>query len=141
MKLIILLNFILLTLFSCNSERGIKNEIQTNILSHKKFIKESSFEGKIDDKIYCEECNFNKYQIKIKINKMQPDNIGIGNLSFQPYYVIASKNEISLSVNKEMYEAAEKGTEVTKKPNANSLYLNNKEYKLLSEEKYKWIPK
>ncbi len=141
MKAIILFNLILLSIFSCNSEQGIRKETQKRILSHKQFIKEISFTGKIYDKVYCNECNFNKYQIKIKIEEMKPDKIELGNLSFQPYYAILSKNEIALSINKEMYEAVEKGLEVTKKPNSNNLSIKSIDYKLLSEKKYEWIPR
>jgi len=140
MRTVLLLNFILLNFFSCNSEHGVTKEIQNNILSHKKFIRESSFEGKIGDKVYCNRCNFNRYQIKIKIEAMQPDEIGISYLSFQPYYAMASKNEITLSVNKELYEAIEIGQDVVKKMNSNSLSVKKKDYRLLSEKKYEWIP-
>ena len=140
MRAILLLNFILLTFFSCNSEHGIKKEIQNNILLHKKFIRESSFKGKIYDKVQCNQCNYNRYQIKIKIDEMKPDKIGLGNLSFQPYYSILLKNEITLSVNKELYEVTEKGLEVVKKANSNTLLVMDKDYGLLSEKKYEWIP-
>lgn len=140
MKAILFLNFILLTFFSCNSENGVKKEIQNNILMHKKFIRESSFKGKIYDKVQCNQCNFNKYQIKIKIDEMRPNKIELGNLSFQPYYSVILKKEITLSVNKELYEATEKGLEVEKKANSNTLVVMNKDYRLLNEKKYTWMP-
>ncbi len=40
-----------------------------------------------------------------------------------------------------MYEAIEKGLEVIKKPNSNNISIKSIDYKLLSGEKYKWIPK
>lgn len=140
MRAILLLNFILLTFFSCNSGNGIRKEIENNIFVHKKFIRESSFTGKIYDKVQCNQCNFNKYQIKIKIDEMKPDKIELGNLSFQPYYSVILKKEITLSVNKELYEATEKGLEVVKKANSNTLLVMNKDYRLLNEKKYKWMP-
>ena len=140
MRVILLFNFILLTFFSCNSEYRIQEEIQNNIFLHKKFIRELSFKGKIYDKIQCDQCNFNKYQIKIKIDEMKPDKIGLSNLSFQPYYSILSKDEITLSVSKELYEATGKGLDVEKKSNSTTLLVMNKDYKLLSEKNDKWMP-
>lgn len=141
MKAIILFNLILVSFFSCNSKQGIRKETQKQILSHKQFIKQISFKGKIIDKIYCNECNFNKYQIKIETKERRPDNIELGNLSFQPYYVIPSRNEITLSISKAIYESVEIGLEVIKNPNANNLSIKRMDYKLLSEEKFEWIPK
>jgi len=141
MKAIFFFNLILVSFFSCNSEQAIRKETQKQILSHKQFIKEIYFKGKINDKIYCNECNFNKYRIKIKTEEMKPDKIELGNLSFQPYYVITSKNEITLSISKEIFESVEIGLEVVKNPSSNNLSIKSKDYKLLSEEKFEWIPK
>lgn len=140
MKILIFLSSMLLMINSCSCESGIQKETQKRILLHKQFIKEFSFEGKVIDKIYCNECNFNKYQIKIKTNEVINDKIEFGNLSFQPYYFTSANNEITLSVNKELYLVIQKGTQIKKKGGANDLSIGDKDYKLLSQEKYQWIP-
>jgi len=140
MRTIILLNFILLTILSCKNEQGIQKETQNRILFHKNFIRQIYFEGIVSDKIYCNECHLNKYQVKVKVSTMRPEKIELGNLSFQPYYSILEEKEITLSVNKKLYDATDKGIKIIKKTNSNNLSIKNKDYKLISEKKYKWIP-
>ena len=94
MKKILFLNSMLIMLNSCNYGYGVKKETQKKILTHKQFIKDIFFEGKVIDKIYCNECNFNKYQIKINTNETINEKVELSNLSFPPYYSISKNNEI-----------------------------------------------
>ena len=140
MRIIVFLSILLIVTNRCNRESGIQKDTQKRILLHKQFIKEISFEGKVTDKIYCNKCDFNKYQIKITSDDIVIDKIEFSNLSFAPYYSIPANNEIILSVNKELYDVIQKEYQIKKTKNSNSLSIKNMDYRLLSQEKYIWIP-
>jgi PBP1b-binding outer membrane lipoprotein LpoB len=141
MKITMFLNILFIVLNGCNSENSVQKETQKRILTHKQFIYNISFEGIVIDKMYCNECNFNKYQIKIKSDNIINEKIEFGNLSFPPYYWISGRNEIILSVNKKLYDATQKEFQVKKIVNSTRLFINNKDYKLLNQKKYEWIPR
>ncbi|WP_395058792.1 hypothetical protein [Flavobacterium sp.] len=140
MRIKIFLSLVLVMISFCNCESGIQRETQKRILSHKQFIKEFSFEGIVVDMIYCSECNFNKYRIKIKINEAITNKIEFDNLAFEPYYSTSTNDTLTLSVSKKLYDATQKGIQINKKASSNDLSIEGKDYKLLSQEKYQWIP-
>jgi hypothetical protein len=140
MKTILILNFVIIMFNSCNSGNNIKTETQDRILSHKKFIHNIDFEGTVINKTYCNECNFNKYQIKIKVEDRKLEKIELGNLSFPPYYSILENNEIVLSVNSELYERTKNNSLIKKTKNSNCISIDNINNRLISEKKYQWIP-
>jgi hypothetical protein len=133
------LTFIILLFCSCVN--SIQKDTQKNILSHKKFLKSLSFTGIVKGKKYCEECNFNKYQIVLKLEKTDPDEISLGNRSFQPYYFFDSENQLTISVSQSLYESASTGSLSEKHSGSEFLIIGSTKHVLLSAEKYKWLPK
>ncbi len=127
---------ILLTV-SCNN--GVRKDVQQNILSHKEFIRQLAIDGVILQRIYCDKCNFNKYQFKVKLNTAS-EKVNLGYMSFPPYYTFLNNKEIMLSVNKELYDAGNEGTPISKPGGSINVTILEESYKLLSEEKYTWIP-
>ena len=133
--------FLISTLFcSCNFAKGVKEDAQKNMISHKTFIQTLSFKGQIVEKKFCEKCNVTKYQIIFSFKEIDPKNITIGNQSFQPYYFFDVNNRLNISVVKDLYESAEKGLAIEKQSNSDYLIVRNEKYKLISNEEYKWLP-
>lgn len=129
-----------LLICSCNFGKGVKEETRTNIKVHKMFIKSLSFSGAIVEKIFCEKCELNKFQIVINLKGVSTENISIGNYSFQPYYYF-NRNSLNISVVKELYEFAQRGLTIEKNANSYNIIVGDKEYKLINlTEEYKWLP-
>ena len=129
----------MLSMFFCACTNNIQKDTQKNLSLHKEFFKTLSFTG-FSKKKYCEECNFNKYQIILKLEKINPNKIALGNKSFQPYYFFSSESELNISVNQSLYNAIRTGSFVEKKVDADYLVVDNQKYILFSEDKYKWLP-
>jgi hypothetical protein len=133
--------FLISILFcSCDFSKGVKEDVQKNMISHKAFIQSLSFSGQIVEKKFCEKCNVTKYQIIINFKEINPKNITIGNQNFQPYYFFDVNNRLNISVVKDLYESAEKGLAIEKQSNSDHLIVRNQKYKLISNEEYKWLP-
>lgn len=136
--IIFFLSCIALSSFKCKSV--IRDEIKKKITTNKNFMKSLSFSGEVSRKVYCEKCKLNKYQLLISINEIRPDSIPINNQSFQPYYSFNSTALLNISVVKELYDLAQKGTVINKHPNSDLLILNGQTFKFISIEKYQWLP-
>lgn|GEM_PF-5350632 len=133
-------NIFLILVNNCDFVNEVQGDTQKNILLHKQFINEISFKGMVIEKIYCNKCNFNKYQLKIQSNDIDNDKIKIGNLSFPPYYWILKENKILLSVNKELFEETKKNSQLVKLKNSSYISIDNRDFLLLNQKKYLWIP-
>lgn len=138
---VVLLYSIMVLISSCDFAKGVKKDTQDQILSHKKFIKNISFIGLVSDLEYCNNCNFNKYQIIIDLKDVNVADVKLGDRSFPPYYTMTLQNKLSLSVDENLYEAVQKGFEIEKKSNSDDLLIKGKSYKILSQVQYEWIPK
>ncbi|MFP9097892.1 hypothetical protein ACLI09_02460 [Flavobacterium sp. RHBU_24] len=141
MKTFMLFVLILMSLNNCTNKDSLQKQTQVRITSHKEFIRQLSFSGRIIDKKYCNECNYNKFQIIINFNEDISEVVHFSNLSFPPYYWIALKEKtIIFSVNKNLYESCDIGMDVTKKANLNFIVFANLDYPILSTQTYQWIP-
>ena len=139
MKIMIFLcSILLINTNSCDN--NIQKENQKKIFSHKQFINDFSFEGLVTEKIYCEKCNLNKYQITIKTNSLTREKVEFSNLSFEPFYKILENNKITFSVTKEVYDSTQKNLQIVKKSGSNGLLIKNKFYPLLNNKKFEWMP-
>lgn len=123
---------------SCSCSNSIQKDTQKRINAHKEFMRSLSFYGQISNKVLCEKCEFNKYQLVIGLTKTTPGEINLGDRSFQPYYFFDTANQIYLSVPKYLYEAAQKGMNIEKQPGSD-LIVNGSVYKFLSDKKYEWL--
>ncbi|MFD0767120.1 hypothetical protein ACFQZI_19855 [Mucilaginibacter lutimaris] len=134
--------FILISILfvSCQSRKGLRQEVQQRINTHKEFIKSFSFDGVISKGIYCENCQFNKYQLVINLNSLTPKTIRIDNKSFQPYYFFDGKSQLTISVVKDIYDAVHQGDVIEKRSNTNYVIIKGNTYKIISDQKYKWLP-
>ena len=125
---------------SCNFGKGVQKEAQQKIIVHKAFIKSLSFNGQLVEKKFCEKCEVNRFQIIIGLNEINPKNIIFSNQFFEPYYFFDLNNRLNISVVKDLYESAQKGLAIEKQANSDYLIIGSQKYKLISDEKYKWLP-
>jgi len=133
--------FLISILFcSCDFAKGVKEDAQRNMISHKAFIQTLSFSGQIVEKKFCEKCDVTKYQIIINFKEINPKDILFSNQFFQPYYFFDVNNQLNINVVKDLYESAEKGLAIEKQSNSDYLIIRNQKYKLISNEEYKWLP-
>jgi hypothetical protein len=123
-----------------NYAKAIKKDEERLFESHKKFFKSLAINGVISEKKYCEKCQLNKYQIIIELKEKKPEVIELGNLSYQPYYFFNNKNQLILSVTKNIYDSTKNGLFTEKKANSDSLICGAKQYNLLSGKKSQWLP-
>ena len=131
----------IVTLFCfSNCTNGLQKDTQRIIISHKNFFKSLAFSGVINEKKYCEKCEFNKYQVIIKLKKTDPEVITLSDKSFQPYYFFSAKTELNISVTQNLYESVKEGTFVEKKRGSNALISESQEYTLLNNKKFQWLP-
>ena len=126
--------------YSCHSRSGIQEETRKIIISNKIFMRTLSFSGEVSEKIFCEKCQLNKYQLIIALKDVSPNNIPFSNQSFQPYYSFNSNTQLSISVVKDLYDLAQKEVTIKKQTNSDYLILGGQEHKFISEKKYKWLP-
>lgn len=137
MKIFLLISIVF---YSCHYRSAMQEETQKIIISNKTFMRTLSFSGEISEKIYCEKCQLNKYQIIITLKDVSPNNIPFSNQSFQPYYSFNSNTRLNISVVKDLYDLAQNGVTIEKRPNSDYLIVGDQAYKFISEERYKWLP-
>jgi hypothetical protein len=119
--------------------RGAQKDGQRLFASHKQFFKAFEFNGAVAEKKYCEECQLNKYQIIIDLRVKNPEAIEFSNLSYPPYYVFNDKNQLTISVTQQIYNAAQKDSSIKKEVNSDSLSLPGLKCRLLSDQKMQWL--
>ena len=124
---------------SCHFANGVQEETQRSIIAHKIFIHTLSFRGKIIGREHCDNCKLNKYKIIISLKEIIPKNITIDNQSFQPFYFFETNDSLTISVAKNLYEIAQEGLSVEKDADTDYLTVGPQKYRLISEEKYKWL--
>jgi len=139
-KKIILLKVVLCLFASCDYTQKIQKETKEKIVAHKDFIRNFSFDGVVYEKKNCEGCKFNRYQIIIILNDIDVNEIELKNRSFPPYYSTFSDNKLNLSVNKKVCDIIQVEKKIVKIKNSSTIIFNKKEYCILSDLKYRWIP-
>ncbi len=133
-KMLLLISFLFL---SCSP--GVKNDSQHKFTRHKKFLKEISFSGYISGRKFCEKCKFDKYQIIIDLNETYPKEIDTSLRSFESYYSFNEKNQLILSVTRDIHESALNGLVCKKLLNSDNLIIVGYNYSLLSSDEDKWL--
>lgn len=145
MRVILKLVFILF-IFSitsckyCNMAEGVKNDSVQAFKLKKDFFVKFKFEGVIDTKKQCDNCNVNKYQITIKLDSFKIDHIDFSNRFNEPYYTFNEKELLVLSVSKTLFDLLKEQDRVIK--GSNSLFIKFRNYNIpiLSEKEFEWLP-
>jgi hypothetical protein len=133
-------NMIFLTgLLICSCNSGVNNGNQKKFSLHKEFMKKLSFSGYINDRRYCDKCGPDKFQVVIDLYETFPKEIDTSLKEFKPYYIFNEKNQLVLSVTKEIYESALKGLVTKKLLNSDYLVIVGYNYSFLSREEDKWL--
>lgn len=134
---------IIMISYSCdnyNFTKGVYKDAERLFESHKKFFKSLAFKGVISERKYCEKCQLNKYQVIIDLKEKWPDTIGIGDLMYPPYYSFNEKNQLNISLAKNLYDSLKEGMLIEKKIDSDSLICDSKKYSILSHKKSQWLP-
>lgn len=144
-KIIVYLITLLLLIGLCYSAtiwdfaRGVRYSTRNNIELHKNFMKSFSAKGIITEKIICNSCNINKYQIIAELDDFNIEDIELVNRVFLPYYTISS-NKLNLSVNREIYDNVSIGDSILKIKNSDNLKINNNDFLIINKTKFIWLP-
>jgi hypothetical protein len=67
-------------------------------------------------------------QITIEIIMKNPDTIELGNLSYQTYYFF-DRDQLTVSVTQQVYNAVKKGSIIAKRMNSDSLLFSGSGYR------------
>jgi hypothetical protein len=118
--------------------KGVKDESSQRFKQHKLFLTSFAFIGEVIEKKYCEECNYNKYVIKIRLSNANLDTVNIGFRSYEPYYKMENET-ISISVNKKTYDNIDINTKSVKVANSKNITINSKTFIILSEQENMWF--
>lgn len=130
------------SLLSCDPRygKGVQKDAQKQFRSHKEFLRKIFFQGVIKEKIYCQECDTNKYRLTILVQTKNPASISLGDRSYQPYYNFGKESELTISVNKRFYESVREGSSVKKESDSDTITVDDVKYGLLSPKEFVWIP-
>jgi hypothetical protein len=126
--------------YSCGLSSGVKKDTQNRILSHKEFIRSLEFSGRASEKIYCQECKYNMYQVVIDIDEINPEISRLSDRSFPPYYFFESDRRLNISLTKSAFDSVKENIVINKKADSDSLLINGMAFRLLNKGKYEWLP-
>lgn len=124
---------------NCNYSKSIKKETRNNILRHKEFLKSFSFIGTVEEKKICNECGYSKYQVIIRIEEFELNDISFKYRAYPPYYFFTG-NGICLSVNEKVYNKLNLGESIIKNKDSNNLEVDKLILPILNNSKYIWMP-
>ena len=133
-----LLFVISILFFSCDS--GIPGDTRQKIPAYKGFISGLSFNGTVTEKIYCDSCYYDKYQIVINLYDLKPNDFDSAYRELRPFYYFKGKQKLTICVTKGIFEYAREGLLVKKLPGSNSLLMMNQIFLLLDKDKTIWLP-
>lgn len=143
MKYILFILFSLnLLMTSCQVKQfreGVRNDTKRIFSTHKDYIYSLSFEGIVTKKEVCDNCNINKYNVRITVNELskKPD---ISNIQYPPYYMFESDSVLTISVTKDLFDLIKTNDKIIKKTKAFELTVNTKKELYLSKDENKWLP-
>ena len=120
--------------------KGVQEDSRKIFERKKSFFKSFDFNGAVSKKKYCENCKVNKYQLIITLEMAETDTIELMNQYYPPYYFFEKRNQLNLSVTKDLYEPISEGQSVSKEKSSDFLNFGGKQYRVLSEKKNLWMP-
>ncbi len=142
MKYILILLFSLnLLMASCQIKQfgeGVINDTKRNFSTHKDYIYSLSFEGIVAKKEVCDNCNINKYSIRMTLSGLskKPD---ISNIQYPPYYLFEGDSVLTISVTKDLFGLIKVNDKIIKEIKEFELIINTKKELYLSKDKNKWL--
>ena len=120
----------------------VKKESSRNLQLKKNFFLKLAFEGVVQNKNICSECdNYNKYQIYFDLKTRNIDTITLFYSQYQPFYNFKNKGKfLELSVEQKIFNYLNVGDSITKDSASPFLISKNTSLRILNDEPSKWIP-
>ena len=129
----------IVSFYSCNYSREVKEESAEIFDFHKNFMFELGFSGIISEKNICEDCKINKYTIKIELTqlKRKPE---FSETHYPPYYFFENDSTLSISVNLNLFKEVKMLDTIIKNSKSFTFKVNQVEIQYLNNEKQEWFP-
>jgi len=143
MKYILFLLFSLnLLMASCQVKQfgeGVMNDTKRIFDNNKDYMFNLSFEAIVAKKEVCDNCNINKYNIRMTLNELskKPD---ISNIQYPPYYMFEGDSVLTISVTKKLFDLIKLNDKIIKETKEFELTINTKKESYLSKDEKKWLP-
>lgn len=121
--------------------QGIDNDRRRTLLAKKKYLIQTSFEGKVISKEICDKCSDLKWGVTIQLDTINElFSSTIIDRVYPPYYEFGKDNLLYMKVSKNIYNKIEIGNILIKDSESIYININNIEtFQLLSEDNEKWF--
>ena len=137
---ILLSHFIFFGCYKSEYAKGVKNDTERIFIQKKQFFMTFAFNGIINQKLYCDNCKFNKFQIVIKPYILDKALLNISNSSFEPYYNFSFQDSLIISVNKSLFDFLNVHDTINKYSNSAYGITKDSTFLLLNLKENSWIP-
>jgi len=129
----------IVSFYSCNYSREVKEGSVEIFDFHKNFMFEIGFSGIISEKKICENCENNKYTIKIILIqlKRKPE---FSETHYPPYYFFENDSTLNISVDVNLFKEVEILDTVIKNSKTFTFNVNQVEIQYLNNKKQEWLP-
>jgi len=138
----VLVIVVMISMFSCDSYKygeGVTRDTQRTFNKNKQYLYSIVFDAIMVEKMYCPNCDINKYALKMIIKDISEKPF-IENSQYPPYYSFEGDSILILSVSKELYEKVNVNQKILKTYNSYDLFINNEKYNLLNKKDNAWLP-
>ncbi len=136
------ISILIITLNSCQ-DSYINGELKDskNIFDRNKyFIFKNSFKSTVIQKNFCNECNYNKFELKLKLESLT-EKPNISNKQYHPYYSFEKDLILYISVSENIFKKVNVSDTIIKVVNSNDLLINGNKISYLSESNREWLTK
>jgi hypothetical protein len=127
---------------ACDLAKGNLNDAQKASIKEKGFMKSFAFNGVVLKRVICNECdNRGKNQVLIGLQETDPKEVEFSYRMYPPDYTIdVVKKQMTVSVIKDLYDAAYQGSLVEKIKNSDFLLVDGHQYKFIGNKEFTWLP-
>lgn len=119
---------------------GVKNDSLKTLKLKKQFFTAFSFNGIVYNKLYCNHCKVNEFQIVIRPYEINNVLLNISNVSYNPYYDFSYQDSLVVSVSKELFNYTELRDTVKKYSNSRYLTCKDSNFLILNLKDSVWMP-
>ncbi len=118
--------------------KNVKKDAERIFSQKKQFIHQLAFQGHVQEKKYCSNCDLAKYSLTIKLDSIKPQP-SFSDIAYAPYYTI-KKDTLIICVSERTFGLAIEKVNIKKNANSNYILLGSKVSSLISERKSSWVP-
>jgi len=112
----------------CQYAKAVTEETKIRTEKCKIFFLQLAFAGEVIEKIYCEECEYNKFTLAIKL--IETNTVPPFFNTFPPYFSCTRDSLLTFEVSKELFKQVKEKDSVYKNENSFNLIINKHEYLL-----------